>query len=201
VTWALLVFLGYVAIAGVLDVTLAFAAFLAGFGLIGGITGTERLRYRAPIQSITEVAQGLFIPLYFAIVGLKLDFTKSFSLPMLLAFLVGSSALAIVCGGLAARLAGFKGLATFNLAITTNARGGPGILLASVGYEAGIISQAFFTTLVVTAIVTSQMCGLWLDHVLRKGWSLLGETPEEEAAWAAEPVHEHEHEESEALLA
>jgi hypothetical protein len=60
-----------------------------------------------------------------------------------------------------------------NLAITTNARGGPGIVLASVAFDAGIISPKFYTTLVVTAVLTSQFAGVWLDYVLRKGWPLL----------------------------
>jgi hypothetical protein len=60
-----------------------------------------------------------------------------------------------------------------NLAITTNARGGPGIVLASVAFDAGIISPQFYTTLVIAAVVTSQMAGAWLDYVLRKGWPLL----------------------------
>ena len=60
-----------------------------------------------------------------------------------------------------------------NLAITTNARGGPGIVLASVAFDAGIISPEFYTTLVLAAIVTSQVAGAWLDHVLRKGLPLL----------------------------
>ncbi|MGH8990453.1 MAG: hypothetical protein ACRDZ7_02870 [Acidimicrobiia bacterium] len=60
-----------------------------------------------------------------------------------------------------------------NIAITTNARGGPGIVMASVAYDAGIINGAFFTTLVVTAVLTSQAAGIWLDYVLRKGWPLL----------------------------
>ena len=189
VTWALLVFLFYVAVASALDVTLAFAAFLAGFGLIGGIKGSERTRFRAPMESLSAVAHSFFIPLYFAIVGLQLDFGKSFSLPILAAFLFGSSALAIGCGALAARLAGFRGVGIVNLAITTNARGGPGILLASVGYSEGIISQGFFTALVLTAVLTSQFCGAWLGFVLRRNWSLLGETPEQEAEWAAS-LHE-----------
>jgi Kef-type K+ transport system membrane component KefB len=75
--------------------------------------------------------------------------------------------------GLAARLAGFRGLDIVNLAMTCNARGGPGIVLASVALDAGIISASFFTTLVVTAVLTSQACGVWLDFVLRKGWPLL----------------------------
>jgi len=60
-----------------------------------------------------------------------------------------------------------------NLAITTNARGGPGIVLASVAFDAGIISATFYTTLVVAAVVTSQFAGAWLDYVLRRGWPLL----------------------------
>ena len=64
-----------------------------------------------------------------------------------------------------------------NLAVTTNARGGPGIVLASVAFDAGIISSRFYTTLVLAAVVTSQIAGAWLDYVLRKGWPLLQSAP------------------------
>jgi hypothetical protein len=46
-------------------------------------------------------------------------------------------------------------------------------VLASVAFDAGIISSKFYTTLVVAAVLTSQMAGAWLDYVLRKGWPLL----------------------------
>ena len=73
---------------------------------------------------------------------------------MLLVFLIGSSLLALFAKGVAARLAGFHGLDVANLAITTNARGGPGIVLASVAYDSGIINALFYTALVLTAILT-----------------------------------------------
>ena len=173
-TWCLVILLGLVSLATALSVTPVFAAFLAGFALIGGVSGSERQRYGTPIQTIATFSQSLFIPVYFAMIGLKLDFTKNFSVWLTLAFLVGSSILHIGSAGLAARLAGFRGRAVINIGLTSNARGGPGIVLASVAYEAGIISQSFFTALVITAVVTSQICGFWLDHVLRRGWSLLG---------------------------
>ena len=47
------------------------------------------------------------------------------------------------------------------------------LVMASVAFDAGIINAPFFTTLVLTAVLTSQACGFWLDHVLRKGWPLL----------------------------
>ena len=79
----------------------------------------------------------------------------------------------ILSVSLAGRFAGFRGLDLINLAITTNARGGPGIVLASVAFDAGIISPKFYTTLVLAAVLTSQVAGAWLDYVLRKGWPLL----------------------------
>jgi Kef-type K+ transport system membrane component KefB len=140
VAWIVTVLLGYVALAAALDVTLAFAAFLAGFGLVGGMRSTERQRYRAPLDSIGQLAAAVFIPVYFAIVGYRLDFTQTFDPVMLVAFLLGSSIVCLLSVGLAARLAGFRGLAIVNLAVTSNARGGPGIVLASVAFDAGIIS-------------------------------------------------------------
>jgi len=112
---------------------------------------------------------------YFAIVGLKLDLVRGFSWWMLTAFLIGSCLIKILSVSLAGRLAGFRGLDLINLALTTNARGGPGIVLASVALDAGIISNGFYTTLVLAAVITSQIAGAWLDYVLHKGWPLLSE--------------------------
>jgi Kef-type K+ transport system membrane component KefB len=72
-----------------------------------------------------------------------------------------------------ARAAGFRGLDIVNLAVATNARGGPGIVLASVAFDAGIVNATFYTTLVLVAVLTSQIAGAWLDLVLRRGWLLL----------------------------
>jgi Kef-type K+ transport system membrane component KefB len=163
----------YIALASLLEVNLVFAAFLAGFGVIGGIKGTERERFSDSIDSIAKVSFSFFTPIYFALVGYKLALGKEFSLSMLLIFLVASSILALLANGFAAKLAGFKKLEIINLAVTTNARGGPGIVLASVAFEAGIINAPFYTTLVLTAIITSQIAGAWLRFVLSKGWPLL----------------------------
>ncbi len=173
IVWMLTVFLGYVALAAALDVTVAFAALLAGYGVMGGMKSTEHARFRAPVHSISEVAGNFFIPVYFALIGYRLDLSKTFDPVMLLAFMLGTSVVVFLCVGLGSRLAGMNWLDTVNLAVTQNARGGPGIVMASVAFDAGIINAPFFTTLVLTAVLTSQACGFWLQHVLRKGWPLL----------------------------
>jgi Kef-type K+ transport system membrane component KefB len=169
VAYALAVLLGYCVVAGALDVSLVFAAFLAGFAVVH----KKQQLFVEALDAIGKVSFAFFIPVYFAIVGLKLDLVHGVSLWMIAAFLVGSCIVKIASVALAGSLAGFRGLDLINLAITANARGGPGIVLASVAYDAGIISPKFYTTLVLAAVLTSQFAGVWLDYVLRKGWPLL----------------------------
>jgi len=169
VAYALAILLAYCAVAGALRVSLVFAAFLAGFSVVH----KKRRLFAEALDAIGKVAFAFFIPLYFAIVGLKLDLIRGVSLWMLAAFILGSCLVKIASVSMASRFAGFRGLDLINLAITTNARGGPGIVLASVAFDAGIISPKFYTTLVVAAVLTSQFAGAWLDYVMRKGWPLL----------------------------
>jgi Kef-type K+ transport system membrane component KefB len=142
---------------------------------VGGISGSQRSRFSEPLDAIKKVATGLFIPVYFALVGTGLQFGEGFSPVLLVLFLLGSSLLCLTAVGLASWLAGFRGIEIVNLAVASNARGGPGIVLASVAYQAGLINGAFFTSLVLTAVITSQFAGWWLGHVLRRGWTLLRE--------------------------
>jgi Kef-type K+ transport system membrane component KefB len=184
VAYAIAVLLAYCALAGALDVSLVFAAFLAGFAVVH----KKRRLFADALEVIGKLAFAFFIPLYFAIVGLKLDLIRGVALGMMAAFIVGSCLIKILSVSLAGRCAGFRGLDLVNLAITTNARGGPGIVLASVAFDAGIISAKFYTTLVVAAVLTSQIAGAWLEYVLRKGWPLLTPTvAAEPAAESAEP--------------
>jgi len=182
VAYALAVLFGYCVVAGALDVSLVFAAFLAGFAVVH----KKRRLFAEALDAIGKVSFAFFIPVYFAIVGLKLDLVRGLSFSMLAVFIVGSCVIKILSVCAAGRCAGLRGLDLINLAITTNARGGPGIVLASVAFDAGIISATFYTTLIVAAVVTSQMAGAWLDYVLRKGWPLLSPAATPEAAAVGE---------------
>jgi Kef-type K+ transport system membrane component KefB len=184
VGYAMAVMLAYCVVAGALNVSLVFAAFLAGFAVVH----KKRRIFAGALDAIGKFSFAVLIPVYFAIVGLKLDLIHGASLGMIAAFLVGSCAVKILSVTLAGRLAGFRGLDLMNLAVTTNARGGPGIVLASVAFDAGIVSPGFYTTLVVAAVLTSQVAGAWLDYVLRQGWPLL--TPRKGCEHAPAPITE-----------
>jgi Kef-type K+ transport system membrane component KefB len=173
VAWAVIVLAAYACVASALHVTTVFAAFLAGFAIVGGSSGSERVRMRVALDPLSQVGGAIFIPLAFALVGYRLQLGRGFSPLSLVIFLFGSTAVCVLAIAVAARAAGFRGVAVTNLALAMNARGGPGIVLASVALDEGIVNGSFFTTLVITSVVTSQVFGVWLDYVLRRGWPLL----------------------------
>jgi K+:H+ antiporter len=146
-----------------------FGAFVAGLA-VGRATETATGGGIAPdaIRSIQGFAFAFFIPIYFAIVGLQLDLLRGFNAGFFLLFLLLACAVKAGSVYLGARLAGQASASSWNLAVALNARGGPGIVVASVAYGAGIINQPFYAVLVMLAIVTSLFAGSWLAHVPRE---------------------------------
>lgn len=122
VAYAIAVLLAYCVVAGALDVSLVLAAFLAGFAVVH----KKRRLFSDALDAIGKVSFAFFIPVYFAIVGLKLDLARGLSWWMIGTFLVGSCVVKILSVSLAGHFAGFRGPDLINLAVTTNARGGPG---------------------------------------------------------------------------
>jgi Kef-type K+ transport system membrane component KefB len=168
--YVIAVILAFASVASLLGVGYVFGAFLAGYALAAGSN-----RFDDVVKAIGTVSLAFFIPIYFALVGYKLDFGKSFSFNLLAVFFTVACGVKLLSTGLGATLAGFKTRDVVNLSMALNARGGPGIVLASVAIDANIISAAFYSTLVLVAMFTSQLAGAWLDYVLRKGWPLLSE--------------------------
>src|SRR5262249_18743803 len=114
ITYVLILLFSYVVVAAMLKVNFVFAAFLAGFGLVGGLSGSERERFSQSVGATAKVARAWFILIYFALVGYKLILGRGFSFPLLAFFLIGSSLVTLLSFGLAARLAGFRGLDLLN---------------------------------------------------------------------------------------
>ena len=113
-------------------------------------------------QRIADIAIWFFVPIYFALVGLRLDLAHQFDVPLTLLFIVASTAIKLASCTIAARAAGAGWARALDYGVAMNTRGGPGIVLASVAHAAGIIDDRMFTALVLASILTSLATGLWL---------------------------------------
>ncbi len=160
------------ALAGFLNVNIVFGALLAGI-VVGLMPNKE---FEKETLYIKEISLSFFIPIYFAVIGLKLDLIHHFNLKFFGWFLVFSSIVQIGGTVLGAKLIKKDWLSSVNFGIAMNARGGPGIVLATVAFDLSIINETFFVTLVLVAILTSLMTGFWFKYVLSRGWELLKAT-------------------------
>lgn len=169
VAYILLVGLLMTGLASLLHVNAIFGALIAGM-TIGQQIGEKFETARATIK---QFSLAFFIPIYFAVVGIKLDLIHHFDLMFFIGFIV----FAVVCKFIgvffSAQSIGKDTLSSLNLSVAMNARGGPGIVLATVALDLGIISESFFSSLVMLAIVTSLLAGYWFRYVLGKKWRLL----------------------------
>jgi mannitol/fructose-specific phosphotransferase system IIA component (Ntr-type) len=133
-----------------------FGAFI--FGVAFG--DTPRLRERVR-ETLDQFISFIFAPLFFASIGLQMDFAAHFDLlvvSMVLVLAVVGKVAGCYLGGLLGGLGRRQSLA---VGFAENARGAMEIILGLIALRAGIIDERLFVALVVMALVTSMSAG-WL---------------------------------------
>jgi len=153
-----------VAVASLLSINLVFGALIAGM-VVGAAPNEE---FTAVKERISDISVGLFVPIYFALVGLKIDLPNDLDISFTLGFIAVSSAIEIGCVAIGVRLIGRNMVTSVNFGFAMNTRGGPGIVLASIALGAGIINETFYVTLVLAALLTSLFSGMWLRWLLAR---------------------------------
>lgn len=133
-------------------------AILGAF-IIGVTVGASpRLTGRTRVV-IEDFVMNIFAPVFFASLGLRIDFAQAFDLRLcVLVFLVASVTKVVGCT-LGARFGGFKWREAAAVGFGLNARGAMEIILALLALEAGVIRTELFVALVVMALVTSLLSG------------------------------------------
>jgi Kef-type K+ transport system membrane component KefB/mannitol/fructose-specific phosphotransferase system IIA component len=139
-----------------------FGAFLAGVAL--GDSKHLRERTRATIEQFVSF---IFAPLFFASIGLKVDFIANFDLLLVVTVLVIATVGKVLGCGLAGRLSGLARREAWALGFGMNARGAMEIILGLLALKYGVIGERLFVALVVMALATSLMSGPLLQHLLR----------------------------------
>ena len=155
--YALVLCLIFVAIASLVNVNIVFGALLAGL-----VIGRFPSPHLTPVkQRIADISIWFFVPVYFALVGMRLDFAHEFDWALTAIFVLATTAVKLASVTIAAKLGGMEWGRALDYGVAMNTRGGPGIVLASVAHAAGIIDDRMFTALVLASILTSLATQLW----------------------------------------
>jgi Kef-type K+ transport system membrane component KefB len=145
-----------------LGIQALFGFFVAGMMVGGAKSLSEKTR-----QTISQMVFAVFVPLYFAGIGLRLDFFRNFNL-----FLV----VIVSVIGILARFAG----AWLGVNFTTQSKsnrlsiaiahtpGGPmQIVLGMLAWQYHLISEPVFVAIICGAVISSIALGPWLSHSIR----------------------------------
>jgi mannitol/fructose-specific phosphotransferase system IIA component (Ntr-type) len=108
----------------------------------------------------------IFAPLFFASIGLLVNFFAHFDLVLSLAVLVIATAGKTLGCFLGGRWSGFPPREAWALGFGMNARGAMEIILGLLALQAGVIHQQMFVALVVMALVTSMTSGTLMQRLL-----------------------------------
>lgn len=140
-----------------------FGSFLVGVALGSSPHLQERTR-----MMIDEFVSFIFAPVFFASIGLRVNFITHFDAPLVL-LVLGLACIGKVAGAVwGARWGGMAVRDQWAVGVAMNARGAMEIILGTLALEAGIIRQRLFVALVVMAILTSAASGPLIRRILSR---------------------------------
>lgn len=140
-----------------MNINIMYSAFIGGYVMKSILPDSCK-----EVEKIKEFSFALFVPIYFALVGIQLDVIHNFSLLRFGLFFIIAFGLEFIGTTGVMLFSKLKKKTAISLGITMNARGGPGIVLATTAFAYNIISIEFFTVLILTTMLSSTIAGYWL---------------------------------------
>jgi Kef-type K+ transport system membrane component KefB len=141
---------------------------LLGFFLAGIMAGEARALSERTRQVVTQMVHAIFVPLYFASIGLRIDFFANFD-GFLVVFVTAVSIVGKYAGAyLGAIGPGVSREDRNSLAIAFTPSGVTGIVVAGVALEHGILSTPVFVAIVFSTLVSSLAVAPWLTWSIRR---------------------------------
>jgi len=151
------VFTEYLGIRGI------FGAFLVGVAV------GDSKHFTHHVQNLfQQFIVNIIAPLFFASVGLRVNFVTNFDLSVVLIILSIACIAKIVGAGVGSRMGGLNKNESLAVAFGMNARGSQEIVLGMIALQAGIIDEKIFVGLVVMTMVTILVAGPLMKFYLEK---------------------------------
>jgi len=141
-----------------------FGAFIVGVA----VGDSSHLRERTRVI-IDEFVSFIFAPVFFASIGLNVNFITHFDLVPVLTVLLIACVCKLAGGVLGARWGDMTRRDAWAVGFAMNARGAMEIILGLLALQAGIIHPRLFVALVIMAIITSMISGPAIKLILRPG--------------------------------
>ncbi|MBN2581482.1 MAG: PTS sugar transporter subunit IIA, partial [Planctomycetes bacterium] len=140
-----------------------FGFFLAGIMAGGSAALTERTRH-----VINQMVHAVFVPVFFATIGLRIDFISGFDLlPVALLTIVGIGG-RYLGAWVGARMTALSPEDRVTVAIAHTPGGSMEMVIGLIAWQFGLITLPIFVAIVFAAIVSSLLLGPWIAWSVRR---------------------------------
>ncbi len=141
-------------------------AILGAFIMGVAIGDSSHLRERSRVI-IGDFISFIFAPVFFASIGLKVDFAAHFDLLLVLAILLVAFVCKLAGGTIGAWWGKMSSRESWAVGFAMVSVGAMGIIVGIIALEAGVIRERLFVALIIMAIVTSMVSGPGMRLILR----------------------------------
>lgn len=141
---------------------------LFGFFLAGVMVGEAEHLSEGTRTTISQMVHAVFVPVFFASVGLQIDLFAHFRLSLFLPLLALEIALRFLGAWLGAALARLPRSDRLLAAVAHTPGGMMEIVVGLLALRAGLVPPPVFAALVAAAIATSMALGPWMNALLRR---------------------------------
>jgi Kef-type K+ transport system membrane component KefB len=152
-----------------LGIRAVFGSFLMGIAIGDSVFFTER--HKLILHQFTV---NIIAPLFFASIGLRLNFVTDFNLEIVLIILAVAFIAKLIGAGLGSKLSGMSNNESLAVAFGMNARGAQEIVLGMLGVQAKLISEQVFVGLVIMTVLSVVISGPAMRYFFIKEQKRLG---------------------------
>ena len=141
---------------------------LFGFFLAGIMAGESQALSERTRQVLSQMVHAIFVPLYFASIGLRIDFFENFDL-LLVVFVTVVSIVGKYLGAwLGALGPGLSREDRVSVAIAFTPSGVTGIVVAGIALDVGILTTPVFVAIVFSTLASSLLVAPWLEWSIHR---------------------------------
>ncbi|MGX7013538.1 cation:proton antiporter [Vagococcus silagei] len=162
-------------VTGALIICFAFAYFGESLGM-AGIIGTflaglfiSQTEFKHEIEEgIDPIANSLFVPFFYVSVGLSISFTGVLSQIWFLVVVTVVAIFSKLFGGyLGAKMTGFNTESSLAIGSGMISRGEVALIIGTTGLSSGLLSQEYYTSVIISVILTTLIAPPILKKVFK----------------------------------
>ena len=154
------------------DIGLHFiiGTFFSGLVIYKGIIG--RSNFNKVYGTISAITFGFFAPIFFAVIGIEFNVQSLLNVvPLFLTLLGVAIVTKIAAGYIGAKIVGFSREVSLAIGFLMNGRGMVELVIASIGFVAGVIDMTLFSIAIAIGLVTSILAPITSRPMVRSAKS------------------------------